>query len=58
MSVVSDLGFKFNLFLVINAKSTEHMFHRRGIGRMKNNGVGVLVASGRRLNAQAQLDVR
>ena len=41
-SMMSDLGFVVKPVLIIDAKATEHILHRHGIGKMKHIGVAHL----------------
>ena len=40
--MMCDLGFAIKLVLIIDAKATEHIFHRHGIGKMKHIDVAHL----------------
>ena len=46
-SVMCDLGFKVKPVLMIDAKATEHILHRHGIGKMKHIDVAHEVKSNR-----------
>ena len=42
VSLLRDLGYKKNPVLAIDAKATEHMLHRQGIGKLKQKDVAYL----------------
>ena len=42
MSLLADLGYEKNPLLTIDAKATEHILHRQGIGKLKQKEVAYL----------------
>ena len=46
-SVMFDLGFEVKPVLAIDAKATEHILHRKGIGKLKHRDVAISVGAGR-----------